>query len=177
MPLTSIVITGVSPRGGVFGTTPVVVSGSGFGTAQGFVAFDPNGENVQAVIVSWAPGQVEFTVPTMNFTDRFYDVVLSVADTDDAIAFKWWVPVAVLANQVLDFQYPGVEAGTSGESLDDPTRFTAGDFNRLLDRINAADGYTPANAEDRAGAGLPQTFGEALDRIAAVVAAAHGAIP
>jgi len=141
------------------------------------VRFDPNGESILAGIVSWAPGQVVFTVPTMSFTDRFYDVVLSATDTDDSVAFKWWVPAAVLASQLLDFQYPVFEAGTTDESLDDPEKFTAADFNRVLDRLNATDIYTPTNAGDWGGAGLPVTVGEALDRIAAAVAAVHGAIP
>lgn len=57
---------------------------------------------------------------------------------------------------------------------------------RALDRVSVrtrglatpseASAYTPSTPADWSG-DAPTTIGEALDRIAAVVAAAHGAIP
>jgi len=174
MALTSIVLTSVTPRGGVFGVTGVIL-GSGFGLAQGTVRFDPNSENVLASITVWGVGQIDFVVPVMNFTDRFYDVLVTNAAGDDAISFKWWVPAAAAPNAI-DYQYPGEEAGTTDESVDEPTRSTAADFNRLLDRVALATTYTAAVPGDWDTA-PPTTVADAINRLAAAYAASHAPVP
>jgi len=134
--LTAMVVSAVSPRGGVAGTQ-ITVTGEGFGVAAGSVVFDPLGENSAATIVSWAPTEVVFNVPTMSLSDRFFDVLITTVGVTDSISFPFWYPTSSTA---VDYQWPGKEAGSALLNVDDPRTFTAADFNRVLDRLNQGGG-------------------------------------
>lgn len=148
MALSTFVILSSTPSGGAPGVS-VTLLGSGFGVAEGAVEFDPLGEDLFASITSWAPGQIVFVVPALSKSNLFVDVAVSNALENDGTSFKFWIPHPTPGVGTfppgLSYQLPNLEEDTIGQNLDDLKRFTAGDFNRLMDRVLVGGG----------GGGLP----------------------
>jgi hypothetical protein len=136
MPLTSMSIDeiNVDPRGGVAGV-PVVIPGSGFGPPTGRVRFDPLGEDVDAVITTWFPNLVVFTVPALVSVDRTVTVQIQNAGASDSVTIPFWYPAVPPVPP--RFQWPNVEAGGPQQDIDNPRIASAADFNRMLDRITS----------------------------------------
>lgn len=159
MPLSAIEVDerDIAPRGGPPGTQ-VRVPGSGFGSGVGFPAaqirVDPLGEDILATIVSWAPNLVVFSVPTLSSLNRIVKVTIEVAGGADSYTFPLWLPNATEPD--IDYQWPDAEADGPDESVDDPRKATAADFNRMLDRLKIDD--------SRLDALEAETHAEVVDR-------------
>lgn len=134
MPVSSVVINSVSPRGGAPGTTVTVV-GTGFGAFTGSVVFEPITTPVTATVVSWTPTQVVFTVPALSSSlkNKTLTIKLSRSDNSDYKTTPFWISPATVDASIEDYQWPKFEAGTTAENTDDPYKAQAADFNRLLD--------------------------------------------
>lgn len=136
----------VTPRGGKEGTT-VVMLGSGFGVTPGTITLDPLSEHggpyVVTSITLWQDDRVEYTTPSgyslPDRDNRFYRVHVESVVGSQAVTHPWWVPGAALvlgpppSAGGLDYQWPGFEADSVAQDLDDPRKWQAADFNRLLD--------------------------------------------
>jgi hypothetical protein len=138
MPLTAIVLTSVSPRGG-YAASVVTVMGSGFGILPGTVKFEPLGANMNAAIVYWDDSTIVFAVPAGLPTNRTLTVQIIKLDGSDFATTPFWSPasIPVEANDLLDYQWPDLEAGTPYQDVDDPRKIQAADYNRVLDRIRS----------------------------------------
>lgn len=143
MPLSTMSITSVSPRGGV-PTTTLSVFGSGFGATTGTVVFDPLGDlggPFAATPTLWQDDQIDFAVPAgFNSDNQFTTVLITKDGGGDQVSHRWWLPLAgvtpsPLAPPGLDYQWPNIEEGDL-ENDDDPRVAKAADFNRLLDFVH-----------------------------------------
>lgn len=178
MPLTTVTISSVSPRGG-YATSTITVSGVGFGIVAGIVKCDPAGVNVNAAIVSWVDDAVVFTTPAGLPTNKTITVQLIKSDASDFATFPFWSPAAlpVVDNDRLDYQYPDLEAGTTYQDTDDPLKCQAADFNRLLDRVNATSaGDVPVSRSITTAAPLTGGGDLSANRIIGVAPAAAKAV-
>lgn len=158
MVLTTMNIDAVTPRGGPSGT-PITVTGSGFGVSAGTLVFDPQGSNVSATPLTWDDDTITFNVPVgIPFAHTATLVIEKLGGTDSAVT-PFWSPAATPSADGLDYGYPADEAGPN-QDVDDPRKFTARDFNRVVDRVKNvptpaglihADGSVPFVADQSMG--------------------------
>lgn len=142
MPLTVMSISSVTPRGGAPGTA-IVVLGAGFGVVAGQIIFDPLGAAVVAPPTMWVNNRVECLVPAGVPRNRTVTLQIVKAGATDFTKQHFWIPAIDPINNGIDFQYPDFEAGTPTQDVDDPNKFQAADYNRLVDYARAVDALIP----------------------------------
>jgi hypothetical protein len=137
MALSVMQIASVSPRGGAAGAV-VTVTGVGFGVVLGSVVFDPLGVNIAAVVSYWDDSTIIFAVPVGVPQNHNAVLVVTKAGGADTANIFFWIPAALPLADGLDYAYPSAEQ--AAPDADDPAKFEARDFNRVLDRLKAAGG-------------------------------------
>jgi hypothetical protein len=148
-------IGSIAPRGGVAGT-PLVISGSGFGSAQGSVIFaePPTGSGVGGVPTLWTDTQIQVPIPAGVPTSRVITVRVIMglpAPIPPGVippsgVGRIWIPA------------PGAGAGIDGLDFQVPDAVgvyapTPEDINRLIGRIATSlfgakiEVFTPADGQ------------------------------
>jgi hypothetical protein len=168
MPLTAMQILAVTPRGAGVGQN-FTITGSGFGITAGEVVFDPIGVNLPAAIVSWTDSTIVATVPALAPTNMILTLNVVKAGGNDAAHIPFWVPQPSPTSNGLDYQYPAADIGAP--NADDPFKFEARDFNRLLDLVRRldpdGDGVVEL-AEALNDAGTPRTWADIVALVGSV---------